>query len=160
MVPKWLRWIRFIPIKLHFVTAFVSGTIAYALGGEGCGLLGLVLGGAVGAPLRLLKLKARDDARQEKEATPARIEPPHAERCPECGGELQAGFVQAQSSGVLWTADRDVNCWRTPPFSRKWEKLQKGWLLGITKKLPAVRYSAGGSETASKAVQRRGTAAR
>ena len=83
-------------------------------------------------------------------------EKPQIVVCPECSGELEAGFLQAPSVGIVWTTDPDAK-W-LPVFSSKVEKLQKDW-WGFPKlakdKLPALRcrrcrlviarYSAGAS---------------
>ena len=65
---------------------------------------------------------------------------PKLSACPECGGGLQRGFVQAPSCGIVWTNDPAAR-W-LPMFSSKVEKLQKDWwgFPKLTKdKLPALR---------------------
>jgi len=65
---------------------------------------------------------------------------PKLKNCPECGGELEAGFVTAPSFGICWTDDPNMK-WGFV-FSRKFKKLQKDW-MGYPKlskdKLHAVR---------------------
>lgn len=62
------------------------------------------------------------------------------DKCPECGGPLESGFLQAPSFGICWTKDPTVKLGFM--FSRNVEKLQKdGWgFPKLTKdKLPARR---------------------
>jgi hypothetical protein len=46
-------------------------------------------------------------------------------KCPQCGGELEHGRVNAPSFGVVWTTHSDVK-WGFF-LSKKIEKLQKDW---------------------------------
>ncbi len=68
------------------------------------------------------------------------LDHPLVQQCPECSGELEVGFLQAQGAGIMWTTDPDLK-W-TWIFSKKWVKLQKNW-FGFPKltkeKLPAAR---------------------
>ena len=59
--------------------------------------------------------------------------------CPECNGELEAGFVNAPLMGILWFHEKDSG-WASP-LSRKFEKLQEDWWGPKLKKehIPAVR---------------------
>jgi Domain of unknown function (DUF6487) len=60
--------------------------------------------------------------------------------CPECGGPLEKGYLQAPGVGILWT--NDPNAKWMPVFSSKVEKLQEDWwgFPKLTKdKLPALR---------------------
>jgi hypothetical protein len=65
---------------------------------------------------------------------------PKIQKCPECDGELEEGYLQAPSWGICWTSDPDVK-WASV-FSSKMEKLQKdSWgFPKLTKdKLPGNR---------------------
>ncbi len=59
--------------------------------------------------------------------------------CPECGDDMEPGFVNAPSVGILWCQDENLK-WATI-FTKKFEKLQTDWLgPKMTKRnLPAVR---------------------
>lgn len=62
------------------------------------------------------------------------------DRCPECGGSLESGFLQAPAVGICWIKDPAVKLGFM--FSPKVEKLQKDWwgFPKLTKdKLPARR---------------------
>ena len=50
---------------------------------------------------------------------------PDIEECPECGGPLESGFLQAPSFGICWTNDPRVKSGFM--FGSKMEKLQKDW---------------------------------
>jgi len=59
--------------------------------------------------------------------------------CPECGDDLEQGFVNAPLVGILWCQDENLK-WANI-FSKKFEKLQTDWIgPKMTKRnLPAVR---------------------
>ena len=65
---------------------------------------------------------------------------PKMQKCPECHGDLEEGFLQAPSFGICWTTDPNMK-WGFM-FNSKLEKLQKDW-CGFPKvnkdKLPANR---------------------
>ncbi|MFC1600794.1 PF20097 family protein [Candidatus Sumerlaeota bacterium] len=65
---------------------------------------------------------------------------PKIQKCPECDGDLDEGFLQAPSFGICWTADPNMK-WGFM-LSSKLEKLQKDWwgFPRLSKdKLPATR---------------------
>lgn len=68
MVPRSLRWIRFIPLKLHLVLPWLLGGIALMLsGGNGiCACVGLLVRLCIGAPLQVLKHRANESAKMQR----------------------------------------------------------------------------------------------
>jgi uncharacterized OB-fold protein len=60
--------------------------------------------------------------------------------CPQCSGDLEEGFVNAPSLGVVWTSDPGGKWF--PFWSKKMKKLQKDWwgFPKLTKeKMPGLR---------------------
>ena len=61
------------------------------------------------------------------------------QKCPSCGAQLEEGYINAPSAGVLWLKQ---NIKYFSIFSKKVEKLQKDWwsFSKLTKdNLPALR---------------------
>lgn len=71
------------------------------------------------------------------------MDKPRTSQCPQCGGDMESGFLQAPSFGICWTTDPNTK-WAFV-FSKKLEKLQADW-WGFPKpvkdKLPAARCRA------------------
>jgi hypothetical protein len=67
------------------------------------------------------------------------IRPPQVRECPECGGALENGFVNAPTAGIMWSI---LPTKWMGIFNSNVEKLQKDWwgFPKLTKEnLPSVR---------------------
>ena len=58
------------------------------------------------------------------------------DKCPECGSELESGFVNTAIEGILWFKDKKTQWgWRFKGF----ENLTKEWSKKTRENIPALR---------------------
>lgn len=74
--PEWLRrlrWLRFVPVKLHLVLFWIGAAAGQHVGGHAGLIVGIILGIAIGVPLQLLKYLCRRAVMAERSSNDDRI---------------------------------------------------------------------------------------